>query len=83
MAVVRIAFGHHAARPATVYRDGADFDLATMSSYRRTLIFEKRHPHETVWMLTQQSRQQAGNSPMLREGNRRTREDFHTLPFNP
>ncbi|WP_037850640.1 RNaseH domain-containing protein [Streptomyces sp. NRRL S-340] len=83
VAVVRIAFGHHAARPATVYRDGSD-DLATMSpSYRRTLIFEKRHPHETVWMLTQQSRQQAGNSPMLREGNRRTREDFHTLPFNP
>ncbi|MFJ2189924.1 RNaseH domain-containing protein [Kitasatospora sp. NPDC087861] len=83
VAVVRLAFGQHAARPATVYRDSTD-NLETMTpSYRRTLIFEKRHPHETVWMLTQQSHQQAGNSPMLREGNRRTREDFHTLPSNP
>lgn len=83
IAIVRIAFGQHAARPATVYRDGVD-DLATMTpSYRRTLIFEKRHPHETIWMLTQQSHQQAGNSPMLREGNRRTREDFHALSYNP
>lgn len=52
-------------------------------TYRRTLIFEKHHPHETVWMLTQQSRQQAGNSPMLREGNKRTRDDFSTLTYNP
>ncbi|MFJ8954907.1 RNaseH domain-containing protein [Streptomyces sp. NPDC102381] len=83
VATVRIAFGHHAARPTTVYRDGVD-DLTTMNpTYRRTLIFEKHHPHETVWMLTQQSRQQAGNSPMLREGNKRTRNDFHTLSYNP
>ncbi|AVH55717.1 MULTISPECIES: RNaseH domain-containing protein [Streptomyces] len=83
VATVRIAFGHHAARPATVYRDGVD-NLTTMNpTYRRTLIFEKHHPHATVWMLTQQSRQQAGNSPMLREGNKRTRDDFSTLTYNP
>jgi hypothetical protein len=75
VAVVRLALGPHAARPATAFRPSNDLD--TMKpSYQRRILFVHDHNGEPGWLLTQDSHQHQGAKSPQRLGTSHSREDF-------
>ena len=74
-AVVRIAFGQHAARPATAYREGDDIEVSK-PSYRMRVLFVDDNGAEPTWLLTQASHQHQGAMSPMRTGTHLSREDF-------
>jgi hypothetical protein len=75
VAVVRIALGSHAPRPATAFRDDDRLDEMKPSYYKRVL-FVNNDGDEPTWLLTQDSHQHQGAKSPQRIGTQMSREDF-------
>jgi hypothetical protein len=75
VAVVRIALGQHAPRPATAFRQGDKLD-EMKPSYHKRILFENNEGDEPSWLLTQDSHQHQGTKSPQRIGSQMARDDF-------
>jgi hypothetical protein len=75
VAVVRVALGPHAPRPATAFREGDDLE-EMKPSYHKRILFVNNDGEEPSWLLTQDSHQHQGAKSPQRIGTQMSREDF-------
>lgn len=75
VAVVRIALGPHAPRPATAFREGDNLE-EMKPSYHKRILFVNNDGEEPTWLLTQDSHQHQGAKSPQRIGTQMSREDF-------
>ena len=75
VAVVRIALGSHAPRPATAFRE-VDKLEKMKPSYHKRVLFVNNDGDEPTWLLTQDSHQHQGAKSPQRIGTQMSREDF-------